>query len=282
MSTTKEKQLKDLKDLYVHFFKFLRDNKLIYNADNADTVSNPYFCGIPENWSTCKLKIMILGKEGYGKNYANCHITCDIIDFLQKVNIGICYAWCNKIKNHKTEAYYDENLTQVIVNREEDNDNKSSFKKAFGQLSEKLNTIPNITFSIIWNNSDKICRCKSDEKIEKEDAALKKSTRKDLHKYITSDGKTILEKEIEILAPTHLIFFGMPRDLKALNVVSEEERTKISLESNYYHLTSNLNGKNVKMLFTYHPAARKSIKEEGRIGKIMEFLLEKTKTNGDI
>lgn len=150
----------------------------------SDSYSNPYFISAPESWLNSKLKVMVVGKEGAG---------------------GGCGKgeWCKnpqqdmrKIIEYTTtypqiqEKIITENFCGSTVNN-------SAFWRRFRNVYDMVGS------PVIWNNFDKIHYMpQKGEKRSK--CTLDNAERKLLHSTTTK----ILRKEIEILKPTHVIFFG--------------------------------------------------------------------------
>ncbi len=140
--------------------------------------SNPYYVSIPENWENSPQRIMIVGEEGYGewgcgKKYGQTPqdppYTIKSIEQLQEYN-----SWVIKTK-------------------------KSSSKLT--PFWRRFNKILDLGFPCIWNNLDKI-----HSTIKRSKLKYKLSNGEEQLLHITPTK--ILQKEIEILKPTIVIFFG--------------------------------------------------------------------------
>lgn len=130
--------------------------------------SFPYYIGIPEDWYEKDLRIMIVGEEGAGDKQYNIGI-----EEAQKFNLEYMNSQLGKSKEYRR--------------------NGSSFWKRFRDISKRFPTA-----ALCWNNLDKVHisrRCSG---------KLNKQDREELHQTKIK----ILQKELEILEPTHIIFFG--------------------------------------------------------------------------
>ena len=136
--------------------------------------SNPYYTSIPENWfDTEQPRIMVVGEEGFGiwgmGKGADSPIMADEIEIIQKAN-------------------YDYLRTQLEIEKGELNN--SSFWRRFRRISK---------YGICcWTNIDKIHRLRDSN------CSLSSKKRKLLH----ATGIKVLAEEINILNPTHIVFFG--------------------------------------------------------------------------
>lgn len=147
----------------------------------TETYSNPYYTSIPEGWfETEKPRIMVVGEEGFGS--WGCGKAGVIGDpenpFYSLEDISRIQAWNGN--------YLRSQLGQQNTHKK----NNSPFWKRFRRVAE---------YGVCcWTNIDKI-HCLSDSK-----CALTSKERALLHTTPTC----ILREEIDLLAPTHIIFFG--------------------------------------------------------------------------
>lgn len=138
-----------------------------------DGYSNPYYSSIPDGWFESTTRIMIVGEEGFG-------------------------TWgCGKGDEHPIPANDFEtiqNLNYSYLRKQLLQDdgklNNSAFWKRFRKIS------PYGVCS--WTNIDKIHR------LANKNCALSQTERKKLHSINTR----VLFEEINVLNPTHIIFFG--------------------------------------------------------------------------
>lgn len=138
-----------------------------------DGYSNPYYSSIPDGWFESTTRIMIVGEEGFG-------------------------TWgCGKGDEHPIPANDFETIQNLNYNylrkqllQDDGKLNNSAFWKRFRKIS------PYGVCS--WTNIDKIHR------LANKNCALSQTERKKLHSINTR----VLFEEINILNPTHIIFFG--------------------------------------------------------------------------
>ena len=156
----------------------------------TDDYSNPYYVSIPDDWFKSDNRIMIVGEEGAGEWGA-----------------GKIYGWKKDEKSwwvndfDKIIEYNRIKMLKMIKEDELKEDEKSLCDNTGGNFWKRFKKIYDFGYPCIWNNLDKIhsvvYRGKNKYKLlDKE--------RKTLHNMKTH----ILEKEIEILKPTIVVFFG--------------------------------------------------------------------------
>lgn len=216
--------------------------------------SRPYYCGVPDDWCNPNaIRIMIVGKEGEGSwnsdkykdEWANATITK-----MQKWNLD----------------YTGVQLEQKTV----DNiafDSISKFWQRFRKIYKELDKEK--TALCIWNECDKIHRDSSSlEKNEK--CALSARDRTSLHK-IKIDGQGILSKEIKILQPDIVIFFGwygqainndQPDMLKKLYPANKWSSPTFRNDFNCIYTNKE---KELTVIATYHPSYKHSDEYTNRI-----------------
>lgn len=160
-----------LRALYQRYYA---DIKMHVPTLLGEEYSNPYYSSIPDGWfETDKPRILIVGEEGFGiwgcgKGQEN-PIPADDFDRIQKLN----YDYLRK------QLQQDEGTLK-----------ESAFWRRFRALSP---------YGVCcWTNIDKI------HKLASKNCALSQKERKKLH----SIGTRVLCEEIEILNPTHIVFFG--------------------------------------------------------------------------
>ena len=194
--------------------------------------SNPHYVGIPDGWETATQRIMIVGEEGYGK-----------------WGLGKAYG---KTENDPSLKFNDFGSIQEYIldgGEKYPKEKNTKFWKRFRAVKE-------LGFPCVWNNLDKIYR------INKHTGALKTSDEILLH----STEIKILQKEIEILKPTTVIFFGWHR--KSLHnewpelydeLYKHENETEWRISKRF-----SIQKDFTQYIFTYHPG-RTSTEYENQI-----------------
>lgn len=224
MLDSKEKIMKEaLKELYEQWSNEIETN---CSALVEGEYSNPYYVSIPEDWETSKLRIMIVGEEGYGTwgcgkscgwNEQDPPYTIKDVENIQRYN-----AWAIK-------TYTEQNKTAFW----------RRFKKimAFG-------------YPCIWNNLDKIHSIIKRKRLKHKLTNVEKQL---LHSTPTK----VLKREIEILKPTIVVFFGwyyeslckeLPEICKLLYPKGKED------DSLWKNTVYQINKDNITYVFTYHPS----------------------------
>ena len=202
--------------------------------------SHPYYLHIPKQWFTRKYRVLIVGEEGYG---VSAH------------DVSIADA---QIFN-KEYMLSQLGLSSVYTR------NNSPFWNRIRKIHALIGA-ENV--SITWTNIDKIHRSRIGS------CQLRTQDRKSLHKTPTR----ILEEEVKLLFPTHVIYFGwygislrgeLPEVFQALypgglRDYSEWKDCKlVTIEQ-----------ENIHHIFTYHPSwgQRQKNYEERVLGAIRETL----------
>ena len=214
-----------------------------------DGYSHPYYLHIPEQWFTRKYRVLIVGEEGYG-------VTAHDVSIVDA-----------QIFN-KEYMQSQLGLSSVYTR------NTSPFWNRVRKI-HALFGAENI--SITWTNIDKIHRSRIGS------CQLRTQDRKSLHKTPTR----ILEEEVKLLFPTHVIYFGwygislkgeLPEVFQALypgglRDYSEWKDCKlVTIEQ-----------ENIHHIFTYHPSwgQRQKNYEERVLGAIRETLSMKREIDYD-
>jgi hypothetical protein len=160
-------------DVYTTFLREIESNspKLL-----GSTYSNPYFISIPENWFSSETpKILIVGEEGFGTYGCGKQGKPDEL---------INYHEIKKIQN----LNYTYLRKQLGIDSGEIN--SSPFWRRFREIAK--------CGKCAWSNIDKI------HLLRNWNCRLSNKDRKLLHSINTR----ILQEEISILNPTHVVFFG--------------------------------------------------------------------------
>ncbi len=144
-----------------------------YNADpNSQNYSNPYFISVPDGWFGSESRIMVVGEEGFGERG-------------------------NRKKNNEISAEEVEKIQMLNYNYLKDQLDPAGTKKNNSPFWRRLRKVSG--FGICsWTNIDKI------HLLHSKKCSLCEKDRKMLH----STNTKLLRKEIEILQPTCVVFFG--------------------------------------------------------------------------
>lgn len=134
--------------------------------------SHPYYLHIPDNWYDCRYRILIVGEEGYGEKQFD--ITIEAAQIFNRDYINSQLGLSNP-SNYPRST--------------------SAFWKRIRAIADMLK---GTEFSITWTNLDKIHRS------GRGNCRLITTDRIALHNTPTK----ILSEEINILQPTHVIYFG--------------------------------------------------------------------------
>lgn len=222
--------------------------KWLKEADDSffgEDFSNPYFMKAPADWDDKKYRVMIVGEEGNGVWGAG-----KGDGWNPKTAEGMCHIM----------QFNEEYLQTQVIIRQKSNGykyNRSNFWRRMRAISDLSKDI-----SIAWSNLDKFHHRKSlGCKLSSEERAL-------LHQTSIK----VLAEEINILRPTHIIFFGW-----------YSESLKAEIPNLFAELYKNkTNWQNTKMetikteaytaLFTYHPSWRGKYRPEGYEEKVIETI----------
>lgn len=154
--------------------RWLEELKITAPQLLGEKYSNPYFSSIPENWfESAGPRILVVGEEGFGSwgcGKGDGSISADEIDKIQALNF-----------NYLKKQLFDLPTGEI---------NNSAFWRRFRKVAE------NGVCS--WTNIDKI------HVLHSKKCVLSKLERELLH----MNPVKILREEIEVLNPTHVIFFG--------------------------------------------------------------------------
>ena len=169
----RENATQQLLEANVRFLKDIETNaaKLI-----GENYSNPYYISIPENWFiTESPRILIVGEEGFGRYGCGRSGNPDevfgryCIEAIQNLN----YTFLRKQLGEDKKEY-----------------SNSPFWRRFREIAKYG--------ECAWSNIDKI------HVLDDRNCSLSNTDRKLLHSINTR----ILHEEIQILNPTHVVFFG--------------------------------------------------------------------------
>ena len=144
--------------------------------------SNPYYTAIPYGWFDSDIRIYCIGEEGHGT------WGCGKSDGIEASDFDYIQSW--NWRYLSSNICPDETFNHPLYSVEEKEEfNTSPFWNRFRKLREYG--------PCAWSNIDKIHVLGSE-------CALKKKDRVKLHETETK----IIAKELEILQPTHVVFFG--------------------------------------------------------------------------
>ena len=146
--------------------------------DKKYTYSHPYYLHIPDDWCQSTYRILIVGEEGYGEKEFELSI-----EKAQEFNRKYLLSQIDPDQLDKNDRYKRSG---------------SSFWRRIRSI-DKLMKDNGFPYSITWTNLDMI-----HHSIKKGNCKLKQKERESLH----STPKKILSEEIDILRPTHVIYFG--------------------------------------------------------------------------
>lgn len=207
----------------------------------CEDFSHPYYLHIPDEWYERKCRILVVGKEGYGSHLFNSPIE-DVQTFNRE------YLACQLGQYSKD---YNRNPSP------------------FWNRIRRINRLPKSNeISITWTNIEKIHRIGSH-------CPLLKKQRIELHQT------KILAKEIELLQPDIVIFFGwydislkaeLPKVFEALKKHDNEYPT-------YWreHRMKTITEGGIVYIFSNHPNwGQRQKGYEDKVGSEMESNINKT------
>lgn len=202
--------------------KYMSWNQKIFSSPTltGNDISLPYYIYLPDNWVDSKKRILIVGEEGFGKKGSEKDrevVTENIIEEMQEFNKKCMFEW--KMNNRP-------------------------FWRRFNKLRENLSDA-----SFCWTDLDKVHRLIDPTKNAKR-CKLLTNQREELHKY------PILQSEIDIIKPTHIIFFGwygysLNCELPAIYLKLYKDGKEKWIKDEYCTTITANNG--VKYIFSYHP-----------------------------
>lgn len=165
-----EEKRNELLDVYQQWYGQLTE------LLKKNSYSHPYYLHIPDDWCQSTYRILIVGEEGYGEKEFNLSI-----EKAQEFNRKYLLSQIDPDQLVKNDRYKRSG---------------SSFWRRIRSIDElmKDNGSP---YSITWTNLDMI-----HHSIKKGNCKLNQKERESLH------STPILPKEIDILRPTHVIYFG--------------------------------------------------------------------------
>ena len=232
----KEKQANIL--LHQMYEKWLQELKEISPDLFGEKYSNPYFISIPEGWYTSDVRILVVGEEGFGTWGCG------------KQNAEVSAYEISKIQNMNRQ-FLGKQLGYIEMNLE-DKKNISPFWRRFRAINQ---------YGICaWSNIDKIHLLKNSN------CKLSDKDRKALHALPTK----ILQEEINILQPTHIIFFGwygVSLKYELPEVFAQLYPTGLRDSSVWYKNVVAFDIDEKSYIFTYHPAW--GVRQEGYEENVM-------------
>lgn len=197
-------------------------NQKIFASDilTQKDISLPYYIYLPDNWTTSKTRILVVGEEGYGYKGGSRDrsvVTENIIETVQQFNKNCMFEW--KMNNRP-------------------------FWRRFNKLRENLQDA-----SFCWTDLDKVHRL-IDPSSGIKSCRLTDLQSNELHKY------PVLQAEIDIIKPTHIVFFGwygyslrceLPEIYCKLYKAGKEQW----IEDGF--CTTITADNDIRYIFTYHP-----------------------------
>ena len=233
----------DLKELYAQW-----SDEIIANCSALieEDYSNPYYVDIPDNWESSQQRIMIVGEEGNGK-----------------WGCGKTYGWTKQepaytIKDIDKIQYYNTWAIKTYTEQ-----NKTPFWRRFKKIRD-------LGSPCVWNNLDKI-----HSTVKRK--GLKYQLSKAEEQFLHSTPTKVLQKEIEILKPTIVIFFGWYYESlhKELPEVSALLYPNGKSDDSLWKCTvCTIEKDNITYIFTYHPnwGSRRKGYEEQAINAVIKAL----------
>lgn len=199
--------------------------------------SNPYYLSIPDGWYDFETRILVVGEEGFGTwgcGKENSEVSADEISKIQNFN----------------KQYLGKQLGYIEM-KPNDKKNVSPFWRRFRTIDQ---------YGICaWSNIDKI------HLLKESDCKLSDKDRKALHSLPTK----ILQQEIKILQPTHIIFFGwygisLKHELP--EIFAQLYPAGLGDNSMWYKNVVAFDIDEKSYIFTYHPAW--GVRQEGYEEKV--------------
>ena len=204
----------------------------------SDKFSNPYFVSIPDGWESAEHRIMIVGEEGYGK-----------------WGCGKADGW-SADDIEKIQRYNYETVAEIL-------DRGADRRKFWKRFIEVYKS----GYPCIWNNIDKI------HFLEKRKG--KYALTKEERIYLHSTNIKILKREIEILTPDVVVFFGwyynsLVNELPEIcnKLYPDGEGDNSLWKKNVCKITE----KDIDYIFTYHPSWRGKYKPADYEERVIECI----------
>lgn len=213
--------------------------------------------------------------EGTLHNYSAPFVTGVAVHELTKKNILYIGQeardlWRYKEKTLK-EVQSEYSLRYIDAQIDATNNNKHNpYKKSASPFWEFYRSFPETHF-LIWTNIDKLHGYNSNKKTIR----LSLEERLQLNKQYGIENNTILQNEIEIIAPSAIIFVTGPRYYESManafgidkNILYEYRPTSI----NPVNEVGNILALKQKAFWTYHP---KYLRLSGKFDTVIESILE--------
>ena len=200
-----------------------------YAKEKPCKISRPFAYGAPKEYIKADCKLMVIGQEAAGFS---------LYDDEEAWNLSRTQQWV-----------VDYTRRQLWKIRAGDAQNKRANCSPFWNFMRNCN---NLGLTPSWNNIDKVYQKKTADTDEKV-IPLKNDQRKEFSKAVC-EGKTLLQREIEISKPDGIVFVTGPNYRISMEIalgVSLEDKvptpdrilTDISKEANL----------GIPCLWTYHP-----------------------------
>lgn len=233
----KEKQPNTL--LQLMYEKWLQELKEISPNLLGRKYSNPYFISIPEGWYESETRILVVGEKGFGTWGCG------------KKDAEVSAYEISKIQNFNRQ-YLGKQLGYIAMNSE-DKKNASPFWRRFRAIYQ---------YGICaWTNIDKI------HLLKESNCRLSVKDRKALHSLPTK----ILQEEIKILQPTHIVFFGwygVSLKYELPEVFNQLYPDGLGDSSVWYKSVVAFEVDQKKYIFAYHPAW--GVRQKGYEKKVLD------------
>ncbi len=168
MNTDRRNAENELIEIYKKYGNELKQIPMFCNSN----YSSPYYMSIPDDWYTSNSRIMIVGEEGYGRKDCDGNTPVDIA--------------INKMMDFNKQ-YLDE---QIHSPKGTKGLNNGCFWRRFRKIAA-------FGYPCTWTNIDKIHRQGKNCKLSDDERCMLHST-----------NTKILNEEIRILQPSHIVFFG--------------------------------------------------------------------------
>ncbi|SDM65297.1 hypothetical protein [Acetanaerobacterium elongatum] len=214
------------------------------SARDDNQYSSPFYMGYSQHYSPNKKTIMVIGQEARDWRRID---TDWSIDDIQKHYESIIARQLFGIRN-----------------------NSKFLKSAFWRL---IRYLQGENFNVVWNNLDKLHRYDGKKSIPLE---LEDET--ELNRQYGTDKKSLLEREIDIINPDHIIFVTGPAYYKSMCTCFGIKPTSlVKYRPNNQNLCTEidnvLNYKG-KAIWTYHPTYLSRIKA---YDKCVSYIKERIK-----
>ena len=203
-----------------------------YSKEHPQSISRPFAYGVPEEYMTADFKLMVVGQEAAGFSAYDDPTAWD----LQRTQQWVV-------------DYTRRQLWGIRAGVAEEDRRKSSPFWNFMKNLNKFGMVPS------WNNVDKVYQKKTADTGEKV-IRLTDDQRREFNKAVC-EGKTLLQKEVEISKPDGIVFVTGPHyrhSMETALTLSENSLAeKVPREDAVLTDISHEVGLGIPCLWTYHP-----------------------------